>query len=181
MQTTPQRRLLLMRVLAISVLTGALLTGCGLTQKVTDGTVSLSKSIFYKEIKTLHLDFQARSTINTDSNQAALATVVRVYQLRHGDVFFRTGYDDLVEQDHTVLHQDLLRVDSTTLLPNGNAILDVPLHAETRFIGVVGLFRSPDIRTGGWRMLITREALLPNTPRVVEVGNGSLALKPIAK
>ncbi|HCT2015413.1 TPA: type VI secretion system lipoprotein TssJ, partial [Klebsiella pneumoniae] len=30
-------------------------TGCGLTQTVTDGTVSITKSIFYKKMKTLHL------------------------------------------------------------------------------------------------------------------------------
>lgn len=34
------------------VITGmtSLITGCGLTQKVSEGTVSLTKSIFYKEI-----------------------------------------------------------------------------------------------------------------------------------
>lgn len=33
-----------------------MLAGCGLTQKVTDGTVAVTKSIFYKQVKTLHLD-----------------------------------------------------------------------------------------------------------------------------
>ena len=42
---------------ALTLITCALLTGCGLTQTVTDGTVSLTKSIFYKKINTLHLDF----------------------------------------------------------------------------------------------------------------------------
>ena len=30
------------------------LSGCGLTQKVTDGTVAVTKSIFYRQVKTLH-------------------------------------------------------------------------------------------------------------------------------
>lgn len=42
----------------------SLVTGCGLTQKVSEGTVSLTKSIFYKEIKTLHLDLSAREAAN---------------------------------------------------------------------------------------------------------------------
>ncbi|MBB9856125.1 type VI secretion system lipoprotein TssJ, partial [Escherichia coli] len=41
-----------------------LLAGCGLTQTVTDGTISITKSIFYKKIKTLHLDFTPRTAIN---------------------------------------------------------------------------------------------------------------------
>ncbi|EMX8105366.1 type VI secretion system lipoprotein TssJ, partial [Escherichia coli] len=32
------------------------LSGCGLTQRVADGTVSATKSLFYRQIKTLHLD-----------------------------------------------------------------------------------------------------------------------------
>ncbi len=42
----------------------SLITGCGLTQKVSESTVSLTKSIFYKEIKTLHLDLCAREAAN---------------------------------------------------------------------------------------------------------------------
>lgn len=38
----------------------AALTGCGLTQSVKDGAVSVTYAIFYKQIKTLHLDIRAR-------------------------------------------------------------------------------------------------------------------------
>ena len=34
-----------------------ILAGCGLTQKVTDGTVAVTKSIFYKQIKMYMLPF----------------------------------------------------------------------------------------------------------------------------
>ena len=51
--------------MALSVL---VLAGCGLTQSVADGTASVTKSIFYKQIKTLHLDFSAREALNTDAN-----------------------------------------------------------------------------------------------------------------
>ncbi|HCN95723.1 MAG TPA: type VI secretion system lipoprotein TssJ, partial [Leclercia sp.] len=36
----------------------ATLTGCGLTQKISDGTVAATKSIFYKQVKTLHMDIR---------------------------------------------------------------------------------------------------------------------------
>ncbi|MHA0008776.1 type VI secretion system lipoprotein TssJ, partial [Klebsiella pneumoniae] len=32
-------------------------TGCGLTQTVTDGKASITKSSFYRNTKKLHLDF----------------------------------------------------------------------------------------------------------------------------
>ncbi len=40
-------------------LTVTVLTGCGLTQTVKDGAVSVTQSIFYPQAKTLHLDFFA--------------------------------------------------------------------------------------------------------------------------
>lgn len=54
-----------MTLLALALATA--LTGCGLTQTVKDGTISVTKSIFYKQIKTLHLDIQARSGVNNNA------------------------------------------------------------------------------------------------------------------
>ncbi|MDP1481791.1 type VI secretion system lipoprotein TssJ, partial [Klebsiella pneumoniae] len=42
------------RLLAFLMVT--LVTGCGLTQTVKDGAVSVSLSIFYPQVKSLHLD-----------------------------------------------------------------------------------------------------------------------------
>lgn len=66
---------------ALAITLATLLTGCGLTQKVTDGTVAVTKSIFYRQVKTLHLDIQAREGVNNNAKGASLATVVRIYQL----------------------------------------------------------------------------------------------------
>ena len=63
-------------VLAVGIT--LILAGCGLTQKVTDGTVDVTKSIFYKQIKTLHLDIRAREAVNSNAGGIALSTVVRV-------------------------------------------------------------------------------------------------------
>lgn len=58
------------------------LSGCGLTQRVADGTVSATKSLFYRQIKTLHLDIRAREAINTSAAGIPLSVVVRIYQLK---------------------------------------------------------------------------------------------------
>ena len=52
-----------------------ILAGCGLTQKVTDGTVAVTQSIFYKQVKTLHLDIRAREGVNSNAAGVALSTV----------------------------------------------------------------------------------------------------------
>lgn len=43
----------------------SLLTACGLTQAVSDGTVSATRAIFYKKIKVLRLDFEPRAAVET--------------------------------------------------------------------------------------------------------------------
>lgn len=88
-----------------AVITGmvSLVTGCGLTQKVSEGTVSLTKSIFYKEIKTLHLDLSAREAANKNAQGIALSTVVRIYQLKDRKAFDSANYQSLFAQDSTVV------------------------------------------------------------------------------
>lgn len=70
------------RLLAFLMVT--VLTGCGLTQTVKDGAVSVTQSIFYPQVKTLHLDLRAREGVNNNAKGASLATVVRIYSLRTG-------------------------------------------------------------------------------------------------
>src|ERR1051325_3347746 len=64
-----------------------MLTGCGLTQSVSDVTVAVTKSIFYKQIKTLHLDLRAREAVNSNAGGVPLSTVVRIYQLKDRKTF----------------------------------------------------------------------------------------------
>ena len=63
---------------ALTLIACGLLAGCGLTQTVTDGTVSITKSLVYKKIKTLHLDFTPRTAINADGAQTPLAKTWRL-------------------------------------------------------------------------------------------------------
>ena len=74
------------------------LGGCGLAQTVADGTASAAQAIFYKQVKTLHLDFTARTALNTDAgdmNALSVPTLVRVYQLRDASA--------VAQADQTVL------------------------------------------------------------------------------
>lgn len=158
------------------------LTGCGVTQSVTDGTKSAFNAVFYKKIKTLHLDFTAREALNTDaseSNSLSEPVVVRVYQLKDYKVFDKTVYQQLLKEDDTLLKADLLASRDVVVKPGGDASLDMPMEADAQFVAVVGLFRHPDLVNNTWKQVINREELDPDKPRILEAENNHLTLQPL--
>ncbi|MGK0738120.1 type VI secretion system lipoprotein TssJ [Yokenella regensburgei] len=156
-----------------------LLAGCGLTQSVTDGTVSMTKSIFYKKIKTLHLDFSPRAAINADGEQTPLATMVRVYQLKERKNVDAADYQTLLHTADKALKEDLLTSTSLLVMPGGSVALNVPLDENAKFVAVVGLFNRPDTKDNCWRLVLDREELDPDKPRTIELGDGWLHLVPV--
>lgn len=161
------------------LLLSLLLSGCGLTQKVSDGTSSAMKSIFYKQVKTLHLDFTAREALNTDareSNSLSEPLMVRVYELTDSKTFDKAVYEQLVKDDEGTLGESLLMSRSVVIKPGGDANLKIPLHEDAQFVAVVGLFRHPDTGKNNWKLLLTRDDLDPDAPRIVEPGDNNLTL-----
>ncbi|WP_447855984.1 type VI secretion system lipoprotein TssJ [Enterobacter sp. WI-ESBL-E8] len=158
------------------------LTGCGVTQGITDGTRSAFNSVFYKKIKVLHLDFTAREALNTDSresNSLSEPVVVRVYQLKDRKAFDKTVYQQLLMDGDTILKADLLATRDVVVKPGGDANLDMPMEEGAQFVAVVGQFRHPDIVNNTWKQVIQREDLDPDKPRILEAGNNHLALQPL--
>jgi len=166
----------LLPVLALS------LTGCGVTQSVADGTKSVYTSLFYKKIKSLHLDFTAREALNTDareSNSLSEPVVVRVYQLKDRTAFDKTVYQQLLQGGETVLKDELLASRDVVVKPGGDASLDMPMEEDAQFVAVVGLFRHPDMVNNTWKRVIKRDDLDPDKPRILEAGNNQLTLQPL--
>lgn len=160
-------------------LAGLMLSGCGVTQGVTDGTKSAFNAVFYKNIKVLHLDFTAREALNTDSresNSLSEPVVVRVYQLKDRKTFDKTVYQQLLNDGENILKADLLATRDVVVKPGGDVMLDMPMEADAKFVAVVGLFRHPDTVKNTWKLTIGREDLDPDEPRVIEPGNNGLKL-----
>ncbi|MBE3153270.1 type VI secretion system lipoprotein TssJ [Enterobacter cloacae complex sp. P34C] len=164
---------------ALTLIACGLLTGCGLTQTVTDGTVSITKSIFYKKIKTLHLDFTPRKAINADGAQTPLATMVRVYQLKDRKNIDTADYQTLLRKADTVLKEDELASKELLVMPDGSVTLNMPMDEDAEFVAVVGLFNRPDMQDNRWRLVLTRDDLDPDKPRTIELGDGWLSLVPV--
>ncbi|WHP78929.1 type VI secretion system lipoprotein TssJ [Edwardsiella anguillarum] len=157
------------------------LAGCGVTQRVTEGTQSAFNAVFYKKIKVLHLDFTAREALNTDSRESNTLSeplVVRIYQLRDRKIFDKTVYQQLLQDDSSILKADLLASRDVVVTPGGDVNLDMPLEDAAQFVAVVGLFRDPDMINNAWQQVIQREELDPDKPRVLEAGNNQLTLLP---
>lgn len=159
-----------------------ILTGCGVTQSVTDSTKSAFNSVFYKKIKILHLDFTAREALNTDSrenNSLSEPVVVRVYQLKDRKTFDKTVYQQLLQDDVSILKDDMLASRNIVVKPGGDASLDMPMEEEAQFVAVVGLFRLPDMTNDTWKQVIKRSDLDPDKPRILEAGENHLTLQPL--
>lgn len=158
------------------------MTGCGVTQSVTDGTRSAFNAVFYKKIKVLHLDFTAREALNTDSREnhsLSEPVVVRIYQLKDRKTFDKTVYQQLLQDDATLLKEDLLASRDVVVKPGGDANLDMPMEEAAQFVAVVGLFRHPDMTNNTWKQVINRSELDPDKPRILEAGDNSLTLQPL--
>lgn len=170
----------LMTVVAL----GALLGGCGLAQKVSDSTASTAKAVFYKQVKTLHLDFSGRSSMNineSDMTVLSVPTLVRVYQLRDNKAAERADYDKLVSNDDNVLIGDVLDKRAVVVKPEEGAQLNVSMDKDAQFVVVVALFREPDTKANTWRLTLARDDLDPDRARVIELGDNQLTLRPLAK
>lgn len=164
---------------ALTLIACGLLAGCGLTQTVTDGTVSITKSIFYKKIKMLHLDFTPRAAINADGAQTPLATMVRVWQLRDRKAVDAADYQTLLRNADTVLKEDILATKELLVMPDGSVTIDVPMDENAQFVAIAGLFNRPDLKDNRWRLVLTRNELDPDKPRIIELGDGWLSLVPV--
>ncbi|KEY59829.1 type VI secretion system lipoprotein TssJ [Serratia sp. DD3] len=163
----------------LPLLVCGLLAGCGLTQSIKDGTVDLTKSVFYKKIKVLHLDFSPRAAANADGEQTPLATMVRVYQLKDRQNIDAADYQTLLRKADSVLKDDTLASTSLLVMPKGSMTLNMPMDEAAQYVAIVGLFNRPDLKENRWRLVLSREDLDPDKPRTIELGDGWLNLVPI--
>lgn len=157
------------------------LSGCGLTQKVSDSTVAMTKSIFYKQVKTLHLDIRARDAVNNNAAGAPLATVIRIYQLKDRALFDGTDYPSLFAKDSQALSADLVAQKDIRIRPGAAIAIDMPMDEKAQYVAVAGMFLSPDTANNSWRVVLSREDLDPDRARHIELSHQGMTLLPEKK
>jgi type VI secretion system protein VasD len=114
-------------------------------------TVGLKEPPKETERKT-QLRLYAGNNLNAGSGEQAIATVVRIYQLRNAQKFEEAAFDVFLNEarERTVLGTDLINVSEIVLMPNERRELDQTVPIEGQAIGVVALFRAP--ATNRWRL-----------------------------
>jgi len=152
------------------------LTGCGLAQNVSDGTISMVKAVFYQQVKTLRLDFAARAALNPDEEGMPLVTEIGVYQLKDRQAFDKADYAGLQSDAHSLLSADLLAERDIQLRPGATISLDMPLDEKAQYVGLVAQFRTPDARKNNWRLVLMRDELDPNKARTLVLEKDSMTL-----
>ncbi|ENR5391641.1 type VI secretion system lipoprotein TssJ [Providencia rettgeri] len=157
------------------------LSGCGLTQMVGDGTRNVASSLFYKQVKVVHLDFVAREALNTDDTGASLSTIIRVYQLKNFESFIESDYSTLFAKDSQVLKSSLVTQKDLRIRPGESISLDMPLEEGAEFVAIAVMFHHPDLVTDDWRVVIPKKRLLPDDPRLLTLVDNTMTLKPLGE
>jgi type VI secretion system protein VasD len=89
--------------------------------------------------------------LNPGDRGEPLATVVRIYQLKGSNKIADAGFDELLDNDKTVLAEDLVDVKELTLQPSQQLSPPVVRADGAQYLAVVGLFRQP--AGTSWRVL----------------------------
>ncbi|HAU5564068.1 TPA: type VI secretion system lipoprotein TssJ [Serratia fonticola] len=155
----------------------ALVAGCGLTQSVTDGTKDVAKAVFYKKVKTVHLEFRARAELNSDEDGMSLATRVQVFTLKDRHVFDKADYNTLISDAEHALSTDLVAKKEVQIRPQQTLAFTMPMDEQAQFVAIVAQYRTPDFRKNDWRLVLSRNELDPDKARAVEVAKYAVQLK----
>jgi len=106
--------------------------------------------------------------LNLDDSGTSLPVVLRVYQLRSKEKFQQAPFNTLWKNDKEVLEGDLVEQKEVMIHPETKAVLDIDVDLKhgTAFLGVMALFRKPNV--DGWKQLVTVDscALCLWTPKV---------------
>ena len=99
----------------------------------------------------LRLILQGTDRLNPGDKGEALATVVRVYQLKASNKLSDAGFEEILDNDKSVLAEDFIDVKELTLQPSTRVEPPVTREDGAQYLAVVGLFRQP--AGTSWRVL----------------------------
>lgn len=161
---------------SIAILLTTWLTGCGIAQSVTEKAVDLSNSVFTWDIRTLHLDIIARSELNMDDEDKSSPVVIRIYQLKDADDFNSASYQEIVDQDSDRLKESLIESKEMILKPNTAISIDTSFDKKAKVVGIVALYKEPNLKDDSWRLVLKRGDLNINKPREIVASQYTIKL-----
>jgi type VI secretion system VasD/TssJ family lipoprotein len=103
------------------------------------------------EPEPLKLVLVGTDRLNPGEKGEPLATVVRVYQLKASNKMSDAGFEEILDNDKSVLAEDLVEVKELTLHPAERLDQAVARGDGAQYLAVAGLFRQP--AGTSWRVL----------------------------
>ena len=91
----------------------------------------------------------ASGQVNPDASGRPSPIVVRMFQLRAEGEFAGAEFSDLYSKEKEVLGESFISREEYVLTPGETRELEIPLNAQTRYLGVLAAYR--DIRAAQWR------------------------------
>jgi type VI secretion system protein VasD len=111
------------------------------------------------------MTLQASARINLGEKGEALATVVRVYQLKGTGKLQGAGFDDVLDRDKETLGDEMVAVSEVTINPGDKVDPPITRNPEAVYVAAVALFRRPAGTT--WRGV---KKLAPPDPQHCQAG-----------
>ena len=99
----------------------------------------------------VRLNMSSTANLNLNGDSDPLPVVVNVYQLSDNKAFEEASFTDLWKQDMATLGDSLLIKESLTINPASQELLNYQRHPQTRFVGVMAIFRKPEKEA--WRSI----------------------------
>jgi type VI secretion system VasD/TssJ family lipoprotein len=109
----------------------------------------------------------ASTRLNPGDKGEALATVVRLYQVKTREKITAASFDEMLDRDKETLGDDLLAMQELTIAPGDSVKPQLVRNADAGYIAAVALFRQP--AAGGWRAL---RKLPPVNPQFCNAARG---------
>ena len=126
-----------------------------------------------------HWETPRVSKITAMRAQTPLATMVQVYQLKDRQKVDAADYQKLLRDADNSLKEDMVASKSLLVMPGGSVIFNMPMDEDAKYVAVVGLFNRPDMRNNTWRLVLTRDDLDPDKPRIIQLNSAGLSLVPV--
>lgn len=124
-------------------------------KKTTFFRVLIAVSIFVMTTacsgSQLHLNMSSTANLNLNEQNEPLPVMVNIYQLSEDKIFNAANFSDLWKKDLVTLGDGLLTKESLTLNPASQKQLLYDRHPQTRFVGVMAVFRKPEKEA--WRSI----------------------------
>lgn len=125
--------------------------------------------------QTIPLILAGSARLNPGEKGEALATVVRLYQLKTANKLLGLSFDDLLDHDKEALGEDFLTMQEVTVNPRETANLQVKRNPDAVLLLAVALFRQP----AGTAWKATKKLATPSPDYCHHKGEGSAASAPI--